>query len=114
MRHLESRKMMVEEQTAEPLTEEEIAAIARPAQLSYIAQARYELPAMLQENTEEFCKHDFTAGLWTQRMSEGVDDGAIAAATVPDSKFGYVDRFTSCAYNDVWAQWKPRVCWCAC
>ena len=49
MRHLESRRMMVEEQTAEPLTEEEIATIARPAQLSYIAQARYELPAMLQD-----------------------------------------------------------------
>ena len=61
----------MDEQTAEPLTEEEIATIAKPAQLAYIAQARYELPAMLQNDNEEFCKHDFHIGLLPVRMSEG-------------------------------------------
>ena len=75
MQHLESRRALVDEQTAEPLTEEEIALIAKPAQLSYIATARYELPALLQQATEEFCKHDFRVGLMSERMS-GDDDAS--------------------------------------
>ena len=86
LQHLESRRVVVEEQTAEPLTEEEIATIARPAQLAYIAQARYELPALLQQGTEEFCKHEFRNGLMPERMSGGDWPEEVFSTTRPDAK----------------------------
>ena len=69
--HLESRRVLVEERTAEPLTDDEVKAMAQPAVLSYIAQARFELPRLLPQSTTGFRRGEFESNVMRKRGRTG-------------------------------------------
>jgi hypothetical protein len=84
--HLESRRVLVEERTAEPLTDDEIQAMAQPAVLSYLAETRFELPSRLQSSAD-FQRGEFAAGAMLKRGRTGQGE---------------------CLVNTVWSAWRPE------
>ena len=84
--HLESRRVLVEERTAEPLTDEEIQAMSPPAVLSYLTEARFELPRLLTQSAAEFHRHEFDAGKMQERGRTGQGE---------------------CLVNTIWGSWTP-------
>jgi len=81
--YLQSRQILVDERTANPLTDEEMEAMAAPATLSYVAQARYELPGLLIHSSVGFQRHDFEYGKMRERGSTGQGE-CLGEASVPN------------------------------
>eukprot|EP01043_Picozoa_sp_COSAG02_P048549 COSAG02_NODE_4780_length_4987_cov_6.396072_1_plen_121_part_00 len=73
-----------DERTANPLTDEEMKAMAAPATLSYVAQARYEMPGLLIQSGAGFQRHDFEYGRMRERGSTGQGE-CLGEAEAPDT-----------------------------
>ena len=54
------------------LTDDEIQAMSQPAVLSYLAEARFELPRLLTQPAAEFKRHEFDDVIYQQSVGDGL------------------------------------------